>query len=109
MTKRTLVAGIALVLRAAPLTMAQLPKSAKLFDENCVSCHANVPGSAGPSAGALRRLTPESIVAKLGNHGNVSSLADADKIAIAEYLSARSYTPDSLGQAMKMPNVCKAN
>ena len=109
MVKRTLLAGISLTFLAAPLAMAQLPKSGKLFDQNCVTCHANIPGSAGPEAGALRRLSPEAIVAKLANHGAVSSMADVDKIAIAEYLSARSYTPDGLGQAAKMPNVCKAN
>ena len=109
MTTRTFLAGISLALMTAPVTLAQLPKSGKLFDQNCVTCHANVPGSAGPQAGALRRLSPEAIVAKLANHGEVSSLSDADKIAIAEYLSARSYTPDGLGQAAKMPNVCKAN
>jgi len=108
MTTRTLLAGITVALCAAPLTMAQLPKSAKLFDQHCVTCHANVPGSAGPQAGVLRRLTPESIVAKLGSHGAVSALPPADKIAIAEYLSARSYTPDGLGQAAKMSNPCKS-
>jgi polyvinyl alcohol dehydrogenase (cytochrome) len=92
----------------SPVT-AQLPKSGKLFEQHCISCHANVAGSAGPDAGALRRLTPERVVAKLANHGNVSTLADTDKIAIAEYLAGRSYTPDGLGQAAKMPNVCKAN
>ena len=56
---------LAALLLCAPLAFAQLPKSAKLFDENCVTCHANVPGSSGPEAGALRKLTPETVVAKL--------------------------------------------
>ncbi len=98
-----------LALALAPAAMAQLPKSAKLFEENCITCHANIPGSAGPDAGALRRIAPETIVAKLGSHAGGSSLADADKVAIAEYLSGRSVMAPGEGDAAKMPNACKGN
>lgn len=93
----------------APVATAQLPKSAKLFEENCISCHANIPGSPGPEAGALRRLAPEAIVTKIGSHGAVSSLAEADKIAIAEYLSGRNFMAPGQGDAAKMANACKGN
>jgi polyvinyl alcohol dehydrogenase (cytochrome) len=113
MTIRTLLSAMAVAWMAAPLTMAQLPKSAKLFDENCVKCHANVAGSTGPEAGALRRLTPEAIVTKLGSHGAVSGLSDVlsenDKQAIAEYLSGRNLMAPGQGDAAKMPNACKGN
>ena len=54
MTLRTPI--FAALILSAPFVLAQMPKSAKLFDTNCVNCHANVPGGAGPQAGALRRL-----------------------------------------------------
>jgi polyvinyl alcohol dehydrogenase (cytochrome) len=98
----------AILLLSAPLMFGQLPKSAKLFDDNCVKCHANVPPSAGPEAGALRKLTPEAIVAKLASHGP-RELTEADKIAIGEYLSGRSYMTPGSGDAAKMVNACKAN
>ena len=109
MTMRTVFSALTLSLMATSFAVAQLPKSAKLFDENCVNCHANVPGSAGPQAGALRRLAPEAIVAKLNNHGAMSSLATNDKIAIAEYLSGRSFLAPGEGDPAKMSNACKAN
>ena len=107
MTTRTFLTALLVV--AAPVAFAQLPKSAKLFEQNCITCHANVAGSAGPAAGALRGLTPEAIVAKLANHGGVSSLPDDDKRAIAEYLSGRNFMAPGLGDAARMPNACKAN
>jgi len=107
MTTRTALSRMAVVLITAPLTMAQLPKSARLFDQNCVSCHANTPGSAGPEAGALRRLTPEAIVNKLATHGAAAALSNDDKVAIAEYLSGRNYMAPGEGDAAKMPNTCK--
>lgn len=99
----------AVTLLTASSAMAQLPKSAKLFEENCISCHANTPGSAGPDAGALRRIAPETIVAKLGSHAGGSSLSEAQKVAIAEYLSGRSFMAPGEGEAAKMPNACKGN
>jgi polyvinyl alcohol dehydrogenase (cytochrome) len=104
-----MLSSMAVVLMTAPLTMAQLPKSAKLFDQNCVSCHANTAGSAGPEAGALRKLTPEAIVAKLDSHGAAAALSNDDKRAIAEYLSGRNYMAPGSGDAAKMPNACKGN
>jgi cytochrome c553 len=98
-----MLSSMAVVLMTAPLTMAQLPKSAKLFDQNCVSCHANTAGSAGPEAGALRKLTPEAIVAKLDSHGAAAALSNDDKRAIAEYLSGRNYMAPGSGDAAKMP------
>jgi len=99
-----------LTLIAASLALAQLPKSAKLFEQNCISCHANTPGDRGPDAAALRRLSPEAIVDKLASgHGADAALADSDKRAIAEYLAGRNFMGGGLGDAAKMPNACKSN
>ncbi len=99
----------ALLALTSPFALAQLPKSAKLFEQNCIRCHANVPGSAGPGAAVLRRLEPEAIVAKLASHPAGGVLPDADQRAIAEYLSGRNLMAAGEGDAAKMPNACKGN
>ena len=56
---------LALSLVPVNILNAQLPKSGRLFEQNCVMCHGNGPGGQGPEAGTLRRLSPEAIVQKL--------------------------------------------
>jgi len=92
---------------------AQMPKSAHLFEQHCISCHPNVaaPGQAAPDAPALRKKTPEAIVAALANgpaHEPARQLSEADKRAIGEYLNGRNYMGNT-SDARQMPNVCPNN
>jgi len=92
--------------------LAQLPKSGRLFEQNCVMCHANGPGGQGPEAGALRRLTPEAIVQALASgsaHEPARRLSEDDQRAIGEFLGGRNYMMPGAGDAAKMPNACKSN
>ena len=102
----------ALSLVPVNLLNAQLPKSGRLFEQNCVMCHPNSPGGQGPEAGTLRRLAPEAIVQKLADgsaHAQARQLSEADQRAIAEFLSGRNYMVPGTGDAAKMPNVCRTN
>ncbi len=101
-----------LLLMAGFLAFAQLPKSGRLFEQNCVMCHGNVAGGKGPEAGALRRLTPEAILQALASgsaHAQARQLSEADQRAIGEFLSGRNYMAAGEGDAAKMPNACKSN
>ena len=92
--------------------IAQLPKSGRLFEQNCVMCHGNVAGRPAPEAGALRRLTPEAIVQALAAgsaHERARQLSEEDQRAIGEFLSGRNYMAAGAGEAAKMPNACKSN
>jgi polyvinyl alcohol dehydrogenase (cytochrome) len=91
---------------------AQLPKSGRLFEQDCVMCHGNVAGGPGPEAGALRRLSPEIIVQALASgsaHAQARSLPESDRRAIAEFLSGRNYMAPGAGDAARMPNACRSN
>lgn len=92
---------------------AQMPKSSHLFEQHCISCHPNVaaPGQTAPDAPALRKKTPEAIVAALSNgaaHEPARQLSRADQVAIAEYLNGRNYMGNT-GDAKQMPNACANN
>ena len=103
---------LALSLVPVNILNAQLPKSGRLFEQNCVMCHGNSPGGQGPEAGTLRRLAPEAIVQKLADgsaHAEPRELSRADQRAIAEFLSGRNYMVPGTGDAAKMPNACRTN
>ena len=89
--------------------MAQLPKSARLFEQNCLACHGYAPGQRGPDATALRQMTPERIVQALDRgaaHDQARLLTEADKRAIGEFLSGRNFMAGNEGDAAAMPNQC---
>jgi polyvinyl alcohol dehydrogenase (cytochrome) len=91
---------------------AQLPKSARLFEQNCITCHGNVQSQQAPDANALRRLAPEAIYDVLttrSTHAQARQLADDERRAIAEYLGGRNLMPANAGDAAKMPNACRSN
>ena len=91
---------------------AQLPKSGRLFEQNCLTCHANAPSPQAEDVTKLRRMTPEAIVDALGRsaaHAQARQLPDADQRAIAEYLSGRNFMAGNTGDAAKMPHACPSN
>jgi hypothetical protein len=91
---------------------AQLPKSSRLFEQNCIACHGYTQGQRGPDATALRQMTPEAIVQALGKgaaHEQARQLADTDQRAIGEFLSGRNFMPGNTGDAGAMPNKCPSN
>ncbi len=104
----TLVLGL-LPFRAAH---AQLPKSARLFEQNCITCHGNVQSQQAADVNALRRMTPEAIYEVLttrSTHAQARQLADDERRAIAEYLGGRNFMAANAGDAAKMPNACRSN
>lgn len=91
---------------------AQLPKSARLFEQNCLSCHGYTQGQQAPGVNALRQISPEAILVALETgpaHDRARQLSNADKTAIAEYLSGRNLMTAHSGDANLMPNKCPAN
>jgi len=92
--------------------VAQLPKSARLFEQNCLGCHGNGPGQRGPDATALRQMTPEAIVQALASgaaHQQARQLSDADQRAIGVFLNGRNFMGGNAGDASAMPNKCANN
>jgi mono/diheme cytochrome c family protein len=87
-------AGLAAAALAAPLaSMAQpAPDGAALFESRCKFCHE---GGSGPSKSVLAAHTPAQIVDILTN-GVMAPMAagmtDADKAAVAAYLTAGAAT-----------------
>jgi polyvinyl alcohol dehydrogenase (cytochrome) len=91
---------------------AQLPKSARLFDQNCLGCHPNVRSGSAPDVTALRQMTPEAIYQTLttrASHLQASQLSNEEKQWIAEYLSGRNMMLGITADAKQMPNVCRSN
>src|SRR5579871_637880 len=86
---------------------AQLPKSARLFEQSCLACHGCTQDGSLPDATALRQMTPESIVQAIGSgtaHEPARQLSESNKRAIGEFLSGRNFMPDNAGDAASMPN-----
>src|ERR1700686_3428632 len=92
--------------------VAQIPRSSRLFEQNCIACHGYTQGQRGPDATALRQMTPEAIVQALGTgaaHEQARQLADTDQRAIGEFLSGRNFMAGNTGEASAMPNKCPSN
>ncbi len=92
--------------------LAQLPKSARLFEQNCFGCHGYGPGQRGPDITALRQMTPEAIVQALATgaaHQQARQLSDADQRAIGTFLNGRNFMGGNAGEASAMPNKCPSN
>ena len=111
MNRSLAVAAVSTMLLSAS-ALAQLPKSARLFEQNCLMCHGNGPGQRGPDATALRQMTPEAIVDSLAKgeaHAPARQLSDDDKRAIGTFLNGRNFMGGNAGEASSMPNKCAAN
>src|ERR1700674_5412577 len=114
MLTRSLGVSAALALGLFPFhaAQAQLPKSARLFEQYCITCHGNVQSQQAPDVNALRRIAPEAIYDVLTNrstHAQARQLADDERRAIAEYLGGRNFMAANAGDAAKMPNACRNN
>ncbi len=105
-------AGALTFVLAFTAAYAQTPQGARVFDQNCVTCHANVPGGRAADATALRRITPEAIFRALSisdAHAQARQLPEADRRLVGEYLSGRNFMDGDSGDAKKMPNMCESN
>ena len=69
MLTRSLGVSAALAMGLFPFhaAQAQLPKSARLFEQYCITCHGNVQSQQAPDVNALRRIAPEAIYDVLTN------------------------------------------
>ena len=79
---------------------AQLPRSARLFEQSCITCHGNVQSQQAADVNALRRMTPEAIYEVLttrSTHAQARQLADDERRAIAEYLGGRNLMAANAG------------
>jgi polyvinyl alcohol dehydrogenase (cytochrome) len=110
--KLLLYSSLATCLTFCAPALAQLPKSARLFEQNCLMCHGNVKTGQTPDANALRRMAPEAIVTEIGKgsaHEPLARLSDVDRRAIAEYLAGRNFMAPNQGDTQRMPNACSTN
>src|SRR5437764_3372203 len=74
------------------LGLAQAPSGATLYDTRCATCHAGTDPRT-PTLATLKQKTPQSIVEALTNgpmRQQGADMTDAEKRAVAEYLSAGS-------------------
>jgi mono/diheme cytochrome c family protein len=92
--KLRIYSAFATVFTLSTPAFAQLPKSARLFEQNCLMCHGPVKSGQTADATALRRMSPEAIVAAIGRsaaHEPLARLSDDERRAIAEYLAGRNF------------------
>jgi polyvinyl alcohol dehydrogenase (cytochrome) len=100
MTLRFLARGLLILIVATALgptsALAQAPAAAlgtATYDRACAGCHATA-GSGAPTREALRAMSPEAILNALTN-GKMqvqgSTLTDAERRAVAEFLAARAF------------------
>jgi polyvinyl alcohol dehydrogenase (cytochrome) len=81
-----------------------------IFGNYCESCHGKV--EAAPTPATLKKMTPEHIYAALTTGDMVAmakDLSDQQKRDIAEWVGGRKLGAGNVGDASKMPNVCKTN
>lgn len=82
-----------------------------LFDKSCSSCHDHPDKTRAPDRGALRRISPEGIYKALAS-GPMTPMAkdvpDAQKRALAEYISGRKMAGEVKADAASMTNACGA-
>jgi len=82
---------LTLALGAIGAACAATPDGADLYAKHCASCH-EVIALAAQDRALLNNLTPEFIVRALANgtmHAQGARLVATDRVAIAEYLTAK--------------------
>jgi polyvinyl alcohol dehydrogenase (cytochrome) len=80
-----------------------------LFDKSCASCHDHPDKTRAPDRGALRRISPEGIYKALSTGAMApmsKDVPDAQKRALAEYISGRKMVGEGSGAAAAMSNGC---
>src|SRR5580700_9190542 len=90
---------IFLVFCAIVVAKAASPDGADLYAKHCASCH-EVIALAAQNRALLKNLTPEFIVRALANgtmHAQGARLPNADRAAIAEYVTAKPLHPVDTG------------
>lgn len=101
--------AIGFAVQAHAQTTQPEPALDALFDKTCSSCHDHPETTRAPDRGALRRLSPEGIYKALTT-GPMASMAagvsDAEKQALAEYISGRKIVPETSGAASAMKGYC---
>jgi polyvinyl alcohol dehydrogenase (cytochrome) len=81
---------------------AQDADAARLFDEGCAECHSNAQSGRTPSRASLASMSPRAIVEALDEgvmRAEGESLSDEQRVALAEYLTRRSYTTELLSES----------
>lgn len=82
------------------------------FNQKCASCHVNPePGSRAPTRAQLQGRSPEALLEVITTGGMApmaEGLTVAQKRAIAEYLSGRSFGTATAGHASTMKSQCAA-
>ena len=91
-------------------SLAQGTGALFLFEQRCASCHVNpTAGSRAPTREQLQGQTPERVLNALTT-GSMAPMAmdlnEAQKRAIAEYVSGRAFGTAASGQASSMKNQC---
>jgi polyvinyl alcohol dehydrogenase (cytochrome) len=91
---------------------AQTPETVNLFEQRCLTCHANSKIERAPDATVLRQFPPERIYEALTTGAmqvQAAQLTDEQKRSIAEYLGGRTLTDSRNADASSMPNHCAGN
>ena len=101
--------GLAGVALARAQTTQPEPALDALFDKSCSSCHDHPDKTRAPDRGALRRISPEGIYKALAG-GPMAPMAkdapDAQKRALAEYISGRKMAGEIKADAASMAKAC---
>jgi polyvinyl alcohol dehydrogenase (cytochrome) len=96
--------GVSSFLRDGPFqAAAQAPDGAAIFARDCASCHDGAAGSRAPGPDLLRKRSPEAILAALtagGMRPQGGHLSGAERRAVSEYLSGRTFGTDITGATM---------
>lgn len=91
---------------------AQLLQTMQNFEQRCAQCHgASAAASRAPDRAMLAQLTPEHVVEALTTgsmQANAQGMSEAQKKAIAEFLTGRPVGSATSGAASAMPNRCDA-
>jgi hypothetical protein len=82
------------------------------FQTRCSICHSNPGPNQGPTAEAIRLMTPEKIFEALTTgkmKTQAEGIAEPQLRRVAEFMSGRPMGSSAAGDASKMPNKCATN
>ena len=102
----TIVAGICLTaLAGVAQEQDRAPaedEAEQIFARSCATCHSTIQSGRTPSRFSLGQLTPRAIVATLEDgamRAEGALLTHAQRVAVAEFLSGRTYAADAMPAA----------